>query len=68
MKNARLNQEETYIKNTKNLILKIYIIYMRATLDRLDFSIYNEKLRNDADSYPKNTSFLGVGGYKYIKY
>ena len=63
MKNARLNQEETYIK-----ILKIYIIYMRATLDRLDFSIYNEKLRNDADSYPKNTSFLGVVGYKYIKY
>ena len=57
MKNARLNQEETYIK-----ILKIYITYMRATLDRLDFSIYNEKLRNDADSYPKNTSFLGVGG------
>ncbi len=41
---------------------------MRATLDRLDFSIYNEKLRNDADSYPKNTSFLGIGGYKYIKY
>lgn len=63
MKNARLNQEETYKK-----ILKIYIIYMRATLDRLDFSIYNEKLRNDADSYPKNTSFLGVGGYKYIKH
>lgn len=41
---------------------------MRATLDRLDFSIYNEKLRNDADSYPQNTSFWGVGGYKYIKY
>ena len=41
---------------------------MRATLDRLDFSIYNEKLRNDADSYPNNTSFLAVAGSKYIKY
>lgn len=32
---------------------------MRATLDRLDFSIYNEKLRNDADSYPKTPRFWG---------
>lgn len=35
---------------------------MRATLDRLDFSIYNEKLRNDADSYPKKHLVFGGRG------
>lgn len=32
--------------------MQIYYIYMRATLDRLDFSIYNRKLHNNANTYP----------------